>query len=167
MDYLLRLLAVRMRTYLPEVQFAVMRPRRFRILPEFVSDSGIEDSRVRPVAFYMFGRTQVRRRVDILAKFKMPWLVDYFQSSAMRIVVISAVRDERVVFHRKIRVNGVRGELRRKGGGQYQQLFHLRASCVCLSILSNPVSARRKISFSYMLSGRCPKIGKQIMPMIE
>lgn len=166
-DYLLRLLAVRMWAYLPEVQFAVMRPWRFRILPELVPDSGVKYSGVRPISFYMFRRPQVRRRVDILAKFKMPRLVDYFQSRAVRIVMVSAMRDERVVFHCKVRVNGVRGELRRKGGGQYQQLFHLRASCICLSILSNPVSARRRISFSYMLSGRCPKMGKQIMPMIE
>lgn len=119
MDYLLRLLAVRMRTHLPEVQFAVMRPRRFRILPELVPDSGIKYSGIRPIFFYMFGRPQVRRSVDILAKFKMPRLVDYFQSRAMRIVVVSAVRDECVVFHCKVRVNGVRGELHRKGGCQY------------------------------------------------
>ena len=166
-DYLLRLLAVRVRTDLPEIQFAVVRPRRFRILPEFVPYSGVKNSGVRPVPFYVPGRPQVRRRIDVLPKLPVPRLVDYLQASAVRIVMVSAVRDERVVFHCKVRVNGIRGELRRKGGSQYQQFFHLRASCICLSILSNPVSARRRISFSYMHSGRCPKIGKQIMPMIE
>lgn len=156
-----------MRAYLPEIDFAVMRPRGFRIPRELVSDPGVKYPGVGPVSFYVLRRPQVRRRVDVLAELKMPRLVDYFQPRAVRIVVVSAVRDERVVFHRKVRVNGMCGELCRKGGGQYQQLFHSRVSCICLSILSNPISARRRISFSYMHSGRCPKMGKQIMPMIE
>ena len=156
-----------MRTHLPEIQFAIMRPRRFWIPLEFISDSGVKYSGIRPVAFYMFCWSQVGRRIDILAEFPMPRLIDYFQASAVSIVMVSAVGNECIVLHCKVRVNGVRGELRRKGGSQYQQFFHLRASCICLSILSNPVSARRRISFSYMHSGHCPKIGKQIMPMIE
>lgn len=110
-DYLLRLLAVRMRAHLSEVQLAVMRPWRFRILPEFVSDSSVKYSGVRPISFYMFRRPQVGRRIYILAKFKMPRLVDYFQSRAVRIVMVSAVRDKRVIFHRKVRVNSIHGEL--------------------------------------------------------
>ena len=119
-DYLLRLLAVRVRTDLPEIQFAVVRPRRFRILPAFVPYSGVKNSGVRPVPFYVPGRPQVRRRIDVLPKLPVPRLVDYLQASAVRIVMVSAVRNERVILHREIHLDGARRELRGKNHGHCQ-----------------------------------------------